>query len=78
MALLGVILFWSAKRLSHNPLFYYLCGISLGVTASLLVLIYFASKLFPRVSIKKYFLNAFINIDIILILILFIRENLCT
>ncbi|KAL2741661.1 nuclear envelope integral membrane protein 1 isoform X1 [Vespula maculifrons] len=48
MALLGVILFWSAKRLSHNPLFYYLCGISLGVTASLLVLIYFASKLFPR------------------------------
>lgn len=66
MAVVGVILFTSARKLSHNPLFYYLCGISLGVTASLLVLIYFASKLFPRVSIKKYFLNVFyININFI-------------
>ncbi|KAI4500989.1 hypothetical protein M0802_003792 [Mischocyttarus mexicanus] len=48
MAVIGIALFLFAKRLSHNPLFYYLCGISLGVTASCLILIYFAGKLFPR------------------------------
>ncbi|KAK2586000.1 hypothetical protein KPH14_010570 [Odynerus spinipes] len=48
MSMIGIILFWSAKRLSHNPLFYYLCGICLGVTASLIILVYFASKLVPR------------------------------
>ncbi|XP_015605984.1 nuclear envelope integral membrane protein 1 [Cephus cinctus] len=48
MMALGIIIFWYAQKLSQNPLFYYLCGITLGVTTSVIILIYFASKLFPR------------------------------
>ncbi|XP_022919466.1 nuclear envelope integral membrane protein-like [Onthophagus taurus] len=44
----GVILFVSASKLSKNQFFYYLCGISLGVCASFLILVYFISKLFPK------------------------------
>ncbi|XP_025832391.1 nuclear envelope integral membrane protein 1 isoform X2 [Agrilus planipennis] len=44
----GVILFLWADRLSVNPIFYYLCGISFGICASFLILIYFFSKLFPK------------------------------
>ncbi|XP_017778560.1 PREDICTED: nuclear envelope integral membrane protein 1a isoform X2 [Nicrophorus vespilloides] len=44
----GIFLFLSAKKLSRNTLFYYLCGISFGICASFLILIYFISKLFPR------------------------------
>ncbi|CAD7089920.1 unnamed protein product [Hermetia illucens] len=45
---LGVLTFWYAAKLSRNSLFYYLSGIFLGIFASLLVLIYLASKLIPR------------------------------
>ncbi|XP_066586493.1 nuclear envelope integral membrane protein-like isoform X2 [Prorops nasuta] len=44
----GAVLFFSAPKLSNNSLFYYISGISLGVTTSILILIYFVSKLFPR------------------------------
>ncbi|CAG9773026.1 unnamed protein product [Ceutorhynchus assimilis] len=45
---IGLLLFLSAKTLSHNTLFHYLCGISFGICASFLILIYFVSKIFPR------------------------------
>ncbi|XP_059613098.1 nuclear envelope integral membrane protein-like [Phlebotomus argentipes] len=45
---LGAFLLFSASRLSENSLFYYLCGVSLGICASFLLLVYFVSKLLPR------------------------------
>lgn len=46
----GLLLFFYARKLSQTPLFYYLTGIFLGIFASFLVLVYFGSKLFPKVS----------------------------
>lgn len=45
----GLLLFIYAEKFSQTPLFYYLSGIFLGIFASFLVLVYFSSKLFPRV-----------------------------
>lgn len=50
LLVIGLLLFSNAKRLSQTPLFYYLSGITLGIFASFLVVVYFSSKLFPRVS----------------------------
>lgn len=47
---IGVFTFISAKKLSQTPLFYYLSGIFLGIFASFLVVVYFSSKLLPRVG----------------------------
>ncbi|EDS33769.1 conserved hypothetical protein [Culex quinquefasciatus] len=44
----GVFVFLSAAKLSDNALFYYICGIFLGVFASFLVVVYLTSKIFPR------------------------------
>ncbi|XP_014235006.1 nuclear envelope integral membrane protein 1 isoform X1 [Trichogramma pretiosum] len=44
----GIFMFWYAKKLSRNTLFYYMSGISLGVTLSILILIYLLGKLFPK------------------------------
>lgn len=44
----GVLLFISAPKLSNNPLFYYICGISFGICASFLILVYMMSKLLPK------------------------------
>ncbi|XP_044259966.1 nuclear envelope integral membrane protein 1 [Tribolium madens] len=44
----GITLFLSASKLSRNTLFYYICGISLGICTSFLILIYLISRLFPR------------------------------
>lgn len=46
----GIIVFFLARKLSHNAAFFYLCGILLGVFASILVLIWFISKLIPKVN----------------------------
>lgn len=46
----GLLLFFYAKTLSQTPLFYYLTGIFLGIFASFMVLVYFSSKIIPRVS----------------------------
>ncbi|EDW46162.1 nuclear envelope integral membrane protein 1 [Drosophila sechellia] len=46
----GIVIFLSAQRLAKNSVFYYLAGISGGICASLLVIVYFAAKLFPRRS----------------------------
>lgn len=50
MLAIGLTLFCYAKTFSQTPLFYYLTGIALGIFASLLVAVYFISKLFPKVS----------------------------
>lgn len=46
----ALVIFFYAKTLSQTPLFYYLTGIFLGIFASFLVLVYFSSKLIPKVS----------------------------
>ncbi|KAL3271627.1 hypothetical protein HHI36_022101 [Cryptolaemus montrouzieri] len=46
MLVAGVFIYISADKLSGNVLFYYLCGVTFGITASFLILIYFISKLF--------------------------------
>lgn len=51
MLVVGIFIYISAAKLSQNVLFYYICGITFGITASFLILIYFISKLFPRKSI---------------------------
>lgn len=45
---LGVLLLLVSGRLSENSLFFYICGVSFGVAASFLILVYFVSKVFPR------------------------------
>lgn len=49
MLVIGLTIFYYAKTCSQTPLFYYLTGIFLGIFASLLVAVYFMSKLFPKV-----------------------------
>ncbi|XP_069702346.1 nuclear envelope integral membrane protein isoform X2 [Periplaneta americana] len=44
----GILLFFSARKLSNNSLFYYICGISVGVLASILIVVYMISKLLPK------------------------------
>jgi hypothetical protein len=48
MLTVGLFMFFSAKQLSQNSLFYYLCGIILGISASFLVVVFLISKLIPR------------------------------
>lgn len=50
LLVVSLFTFLSAKKLSQTPLFYYLSGIFLGICASFLVVVYFSSKLLPRVS----------------------------
>lgn len=45
---LGILLFLFGPRLSKNAFFYYVVGITLGVGASFLVMVYFISRLFPK------------------------------
>ncbi|XP_057651693.1 nuclear envelope integral membrane protein [Diorhabda carinulata] len=45
---IGTFIFLSADTLSKNTFFHYVTGITFGVCASVLVLIYFISKIFPR------------------------------
>lgn len=46
----GLLLFFLSAKLSKNSLFFYLCGIFLGIFASVLVLVWFISKLIPKVN----------------------------
>ncbi|XP_014296955.1 nuclear envelope integral membrane protein [Microplitis demolitor] len=48
MTIGGIVLFWSAKKLSRNTLFYYLTGVTLGVMFSVLILVWFVGKLLGR------------------------------
>ena len=58
-AFIAISLFLAAPRLSSNPLFYYICGITLGVTTSFIILVYLLSKLIPKVSALKNMLTKF-------------------
>ncbi|PBC31435.1 nuclear envelope integral membrane protein isoform X1 [Apis cerana] len=48
LMLLGILIFWSAHKLSGNPLFYYFTCITLGVSTSIIILVYFFSKFLLR------------------------------
>ena len=53
----GIILFWSAQNLSKNYLFHYISGVTLGITLSLTILIWAASKvILPKVSLFIHFI----------------------
>lgn len=54
---LGLVIIHSSKSLSGNKVFFYLCGIFIGVFASFMVIVYYVSKLLPRVSMKLLFIN---------------------
>ncbi|KAJ6629548.1 Nuclear envelope integral membrane protein 1b [Pseudolycoriella hygida] len=45
---LGLLLFFAASQFSETPVFYYTTGILLGIVASLLIVVYFLAKLFPK------------------------------
>ncbi|OAD60232.1 hypothetical protein WN48_06161 [Eufriesea mexicana] len=48
LMLLGATIYWSARKLSGNSLFYYLVCIMLGITTSVIILVYFFSKFLLR------------------------------
>ncbi|XP_037936785.1 nuclear envelope integral membrane protein 1a [Teleopsis dalmanni] len=48
LLLSGTFMFLYARKLSENPLFYYITGIILGISLSFMLLIWLSSKLFPR------------------------------
>ncbi|XP_075301952.1 nuclear envelope integral membrane protein 1 [Opisthocomus hoazin] len=52
---LGLLLFFCGDMLSRSQLFYYSAGISFGLLASLLILVYMVSKIMPKKS-PVYFL----------------------
>ncbi|KAJ8668610.1 hypothetical protein QAD02_010273 [Eretmocerus hayati] len=48
MMALGIFLFWSAQKLSRNTFFYYICGMAIGISLSVAILIYLLGKLLPK------------------------------
>lgn len=50
LLIVSLFTFVSANKMSQTPVFYYLSGIFLGIFASFLVVVYFSSKLLPKVS----------------------------
>ncbi|XP_067385784.1 nuclear envelope integral membrane protein 1 [Emydura macquarii macquarii] len=50
VSFLGLLLFFCGDLLSRSQLFYYSAGISIGMLASLLILIYMMSKVMPKKS----------------------------
>ncbi|XP_052804874.1 nuclear envelope integral membrane protein 1-like isoform X4 [Mya arenaria] len=70
----GVTIFFSAKAWSHNTMLHYGSGVSIGVLASLLILVFILSKILPgrlknliyfmfflSASASVYFINQFAN-----------------
>ncbi|XP_025204616.1 nuclear envelope integral membrane protein 1 [Melanaphis sacchari] len=58
MFIVGIFLFGYSARLSHNSLFYYLCGITVGVTASFVIIILLISRLIPKKRMMVGYLGA--------------------
>ncbi|CAH1407213.1 unnamed protein product [Nezara viridula] len=52
----GISLFLFAPKLSSNSLFYYICGVSFGTCASVLILIFIMSRLLPKKPMMYSFL----------------------
>ncbi|KAG5877296.1 hypothetical protein JTB14_036365 [Gonioctena quinquepunctata] len=50
LLLFGVLTFLTADKMSRNNIFHYICGITLGMSASILILVYFVSRIFPKKS----------------------------
>lgn len=50
MMMAGAALFLGAYNLSKNTLFYYLISIMLGITTSIIILVYFISKFLLKVN----------------------------
>ncbi|XP_023025083.2 nuclear envelope integral membrane protein [Leptinotarsa decemlineata] len=48
LLLTGVSIFVTADKMSRNNVFQYMCGVAIGVCASVLILVYFIGKIFPR------------------------------
>lgn len=70
----GLFVFLSAVDLSQNTLFYYITGVSIGIFASFLVLLYFLGKLLPR---RKMMYGALIGgYAVGIYLVQFLWENL--
>ncbi|VVC95723.1 unnamed protein product [Leptidea sinapis] len=44
----GITLICASRLLSGNPVFFYLCGITVGISASFMVILYYISKLLPK------------------------------
>lgn len=47
MMIIGVSLIFASRSLSGNPVFFYLCGIVVGVSASFMVLVYYVTRFIP-------------------------------
>lgn len=70
----GLFIFLSAVDLSQNTLFYYITGVSIGIFASFLVLLYFLGKLLPK---RKMMYGALIGgYAVGIYLVQFLWENL--
>ncbi|XP_060801693.1 nuclear envelope integral membrane protein [Amyelois transitella] len=54
LMLAGITLILSSKALCGNPVFFYLCGVFVGVFASFMVLVYYISKLLPGKKTLTY------------------------
>lgn len=62
MFIVGLLLFGYSARLSYNSLFYYLCGITIGVSASFVIILLLISRLIPKVSAPvRYVVFFFFN-----------------
>ncbi|XP_068631047.1 nuclear envelope integral membrane protein [Battus philenor] len=48
LMIFGLVLIFSSKTLSGNPLFFYICGVLVGVSASFMLVVYYVSKLLPK------------------------------
>ncbi|XP_032512929.2 nuclear envelope integral membrane protein [Danaus plexippus] len=48
MMVIGISAIFASRSLSGNPVFFYLCGIIVGVSASFMLLVYYVSKLLPK------------------------------
>lgn len=76
LGLSGLILFLTAPKLSSNSLFYYLCGVSFGTCASLLILVFIISRLLPKKPMMYSFLVGGWTIG--LYLVQFLWDNIRT
>ncbi|CAH2105866.1 unnamed protein product [Euphydryas editha] len=47
MMVIGTALIFASRSLSGNPVFFYLCGIVIGVSASFMVLVYYITRFIP-------------------------------
>lgn len=69
--IIGLLLFGYSAQLSHNLLFYYLCGITVGVTASFVIIIILISRFIPKVCILFTLYIIYMYVCIVLFVLCF-------